>query len=157
MTSIGALKSVLFLCALLFLAGCATQTEAPPVAATGNPITGEGLPNPAPNLTKNWGTLPEGRAWGSSAGVDIDPADGHIWAYERCGAGTFGAGAPVDCDNNPVDPIFKFDRNTGEILANFGGGLMVTPHGIHVDSGGNVWVTDFAGNQAGTKGHQVSS
>jgi sugar lactone lactonase YvrE len=158
MKSMRALKSVLFLCAVHFLAGCATQTptEAPPAAApTGNPITGEGFPNPAPNLTKNWGTLPEGRQWGSSAGVDIDPADGHIWAYERCGAGTFGAGAPVTCDSNPVDPIFKFDRNTGAVLANFGGGLMVTPHGIHVDSSGNVWVTDFAGNEAGTKGHQV--
>jgi sugar lactone lactonase YvrE len=54
-----------------------------------------------------------------------------------------------------VDPVFKFDRNTGEILANFGAGLMVIPHGIHVDSVGNVWVTDFTGNEAGTKGHQV--
>src|SRR3990172_12523567 len=92
MTSIGALKSVPFLCAVLFLAGCATQTEAPPVGATGNPISGAGLPNPAPNVTRNWGTLPEGRQWGSSAGADIDPADGHIWVYERCGAGNFGAG-----------------------------------------------------------------
>jgi sugar lactone lactonase YvrE len=32
---------------------------------------------------------------------------------------------------------------------------MVTPHGIHVDADGNVWVTDFVGNAAGTKGHQV--
>ncbi len=31
-----------------------------------------------------------------------------------------------------------FDRNTGEVLANFGGGIMVTPHGIHVDDEGNV-------------------
>src|SRR5688572_28113470 len=76
---------------------------------TGNPITGEGLPNPAPNVTRNWGQLPTGRKWGSSAGIDIDPIDGHIWAYERCGAGTFGAGAPVTCDSNPVDPVFKFD------------------------------------------------
>ena len=46
------------------------------------------------------------------AGIDIDPKDGHVWAYERCGAGTAGGG-PVDCDNNPVDPVFKFDRHTG--------------------------------------------
>jgi DNA-binding beta-propeller fold protein YncE len=121
----------------------------------GNPITGEGLPNPAPNVTRNWGRLPEGRKWGSSAGIDIDPLDGHIWAYERCGAGTFGAGAPITCDSNPVDPIFKFDRNTGAVLANFGKGIMQTPHGIHVDKEGNVWIADFAGNEAGTKGHQV--
>ncbi len=120
-----------------------------------NYITGEGLPNPAPNVTTNWGELPAGREWGSTAGIDIDPTDGHIWAYERCGAGTFGGGVPINCDSNPVDPVFKFNRHTGEVMANFGGGLMMTPHGIHADAEGNVWVTDFAGNEAGTKGHQV--
>jgi sugar lactone lactonase YvrE len=120
-----------------------------------NPVTGEGIPNPNPNRIGSWASLPEGREWGSTAGIDIDPTDGHVWAYERCGASAFGGGAPVTCDSNPVDPIFKFDRNTGEVLANFGGGVMVTPHGIHVDSDGNVWVTDFAGNADGTKGHQV--
>ena len=29
-----------------------------------NPITGEGLPNPAPKVTRNWGELPAGRKWG---------------------------------------------------------------------------------------------
>ena len=62
---------------------------------------------------------------------------------------------PVNCHTNPVDPIFKFNRHTGEVLANFGGGVMVTPHGIHADHEGNVWVTDFAVNQDGNKGHQV--
>jgi len=145
----------LFACALI--AGCTTESApaASMAVATGNPITGEGLPNPAPTVMANWGTLPEGREWGSTAGIDIDPIDGNIWAYERCGAGSFGAGAPVTCDSNPVDPIFKFDRHTGEVLANFGGGVMVTPHGIYVDPQGNVWVTDFAGNRDGTKGHQV--
>ena len=119
-----------------------------------NPITGEGLPNPAPKVTRNWGELPAGRKWGTSAGLDIDPKDGNVWGYERCGAGTAGGG-PVDCDNNPVDPIFKFDRHTGKVLANIGKGVMVTPHGIHVDRDGNVWIADFAGNKQGTKGHQV--
>jgi sugar lactone lactonase YvrE len=119
-----------------------------------NPITGEGLPNPAPKVTRNWGELPAGRKWGTSAGLDIDPKDGHVWGYERCGAGTAGGG-PVDCDNTPVDPIFKFDRRSGKVLANIGKGVMVTPHGIHVDAQGNVWIADFAGNKQGTKGHQV--
>lgn len=148
------------ICAVLGLAACANSGSARDDASAssapaGNPITGEGLPNPAPNVIRNWGELPEGRTWGSSAGIAVDPIDGHIWAYERCGAGTFGQGAAVDCDTNPVDPIFKFDRHTGAVLANFGGGIMVTPHGLHVDREGNVWVTDFAGNEAGTKGHQV--
>ena len=123
-------------------------------AKVANPITGEGLPNPAPKVTRNWGELPAGRKWGTSAGVDIDPKDGNVWAYERCGAGTAGGG-PVDCDNTPVDPVFKFDRHTGKVLANFGKGVMVTPHGISVDKDGNVWIADFAANKDGTKGMQV--
>src|SRR5262245_31904795 len=132
----------------------ATPLLAQGAAKVANPITGEGLPNPAPKVTRNWGQLPAGRKWGTSAGVDIDPIDGNVWAYERCGAGTAGGG-PVDCDNNPVDPVFKFDRNTGAVLANIGKGVMVTPHGIYVDRQGNVWIADFAGNKDGTKGHQV--
>jgi sugar lactone lactonase YvrE len=126
-------------------------------AVAGNPITGEGLPNPAPKVTRNWGELPAGRKWGTSAGLDVDPKDGHIWGYERCGAGTLGGagGGGTTCETNVVDPVFKFDRNTGKVLANFGKDLMVTPHGIHVDRQGNVWIADFAGNKEGTRGHQV--
>jgi len=123
--------------------------------SVGNIVTGEGFPNPNPSFTNSWGELPEGRNWGSTAGIDIDPIDGHIWAYERCGSGDFRTAAPLNCENNPVAPIFKFDRHTGEVLANFGAGLMITPHGIHVDHEGNVWVTDFANNTDETKGQQV--
>jgi NHL repeat len=126
-------------------------------AKVGNPITGEGLPNPTPKVIRNWGQLPAGRTWGTTAGVDIDPIDGHVWAYERCGAGAAAGagGGGVSCDTTVVDPIFKFDRHSGKVLANFGKGVMVTPHGIYVDRQGNVWIADFGGNEAGTKGHQV--
>jgi len=154
--------SVLGLGAAVLLATQNIDTRAEAQAAAsnarrttaGNPITGEGLPNPAPIVTRNWGQLPAGRKWGTTAGIDIDPMDGNVWAYERCGAGTAGGG-PVDCDNTPLDPIFKFDRKTGAVLANFGKGVMVTPHGIAVDKQGNVWIADFSGDKAGTKGHQV--
>jgi DNA-binding beta-propeller fold protein YncE len=157
------LRSAFIACAVSLSTACGssdtgeTVSAAPGAANEVNPITGEGLPNPAPTVTRNWGQLPEGRTWGTSAGVDIDPTDGNVWGYERCGAGPAGgaAGAGVSCDTNLVDPIFKFDRHTGAVLANFGKGVMVTPHGIHVDQQGNVWMADFAGNQAGTKGHQV--
>ena len=146
--------SISLLTAVGFLA-CGPASDMAPMESAGNLITGEGLPNPAPTVVTNWGDLPEGREWGSTAGIDLDPIDGHIWAYERCGASSFGGGVPVNCESNPVPPVFKFDRNTGEVLANFGADLMVTPHGIHVDPDGNVWITDFAGNQEGTRGHQV--
>ena len=150
--------------AMLLLAACGAGTpreQAPAAAASAtpasNPITAQGLPNPAPNVTRNWGQLPAGRSWGTTAGIDIDPIDGNVWAYERCGAPAAGGagGGGIDCETNAVDPVFKFDRNTGAVLANFGKGVMVTPHGISVDKDGNVWVADFSGNKAGTKGHQV--
>jgi sugar lactone lactonase YvrE len=151
------LMSAVAVLAAATLAGCAAETANSMTADSegtvmGNTITGEGIPNPAPNVTIAWGDLPAGREWGSTAGIDIDPTDGNVWAYERCGSGSAG-GPGINCQSNPVDPIFKFDRNTGEVLANFGAGVFVTPHGIHVDDEGNVWVTDFAGN--GERGHQV--
>jgi sugar lactone lactonase YvrE len=104
------------------------------------------LPNPNPKVVKNFGALPDGRVWGSTAGVDIGP-DGHVWAYDRCGANT--------CVGSDVAPILKFDKDTGKVLAAIGAGLFNFPHGLHVDREGNVWVTDGQGNKEGTKGHQV--
>ena len=122
----------------------------PTGAALTSDLVERPLPNPNPTVILDWAPLPDGRVWGSTAGIDIGP-DGHVWAYDRCGGGLDGG-----CDTNPeLDPIFKFDKDTGEVLTSFGAGLFVTPHGFHVDSDGNVWATDFAGNEAGTKGHQV--
>src|SRR3954462_16005934 len=88
------------------------QTATSQRTTTGNPITGEGLPNPAPVVTRNWGQLPSGRKRGTTGGIDIDPTDGNVWSYDHSGPGTAGGG-PVDWDYSPLDPIFKFDRKTG--------------------------------------------
>ncbi|HEX2461106.1 MAG TPA: hypothetical protein VHJ58_13250, partial [Vicinamibacterales bacterium] len=104
------------------------------------------LPNPNPKVVKNWAMLPDGRTWGSTAGVDIGP-DGHVWAYDRCGANS--------CDGSNVAPILKFDKASGKVLASFGAGMFAFPHGLHVDRDGNVWVTDGQRSKDGTKGHQV--
>ncbi len=108
------------------------------------------LPNPNPTVITEWGPLPDGRTWGSTAGIDIGP-DGHVWAYDRCGGNALAGG----CDTSDVRPILKFDKSSGEVLTSFGAGMFVLPHGLHVDSDGNVWVTDSQGNEEGTKGHQV--
>ena len=159
MSSSKASTLTLFTAIAVVFAGCADSSNTASMAMAGdnyypNAITGEGIPNPNPTRIGSWASLPEGREWGSTAGMDTDPTDGHVWGYERCGSGSAG-GPGVNCDNNLVDPIFKFDRNTGEVLANFGVGVFVTPHGIYVDDDGTVWATDFAGNPEGTKGHQV--
>jgi DNA-binding beta-propeller fold protein YncE len=53
--------------------------------------------------------------------------------------------------------VIKFDMD-GNVVESFGGGMFIWPHGIHVDSEGNVWVTDAvaeARTPEGTRGHQV--
>ena len=148
---------ILVLSGLLWAASCAYEADEEPAAAPADPtamadpVAAGDLPNPASEVMADWVNLPDGREWGSTAGVDIDPNDGHIWAYDRCG----GVGLAGGCAENLVDPIFKFHRETGEILASFGAELFVLPHGIHVDADGNVWVTDSQGTEDGTKGHQV--
>jgi secreted PhoX family phosphatase len=99
-------------------------------------------PNPYQTIT-GWFHVPQGRAWGATAGVFVDSHD-HIWVAERCGANS--------CADSKLDPIFEFDQD-GKMLRNFGGGMFVFPHGITVDRAGNVWVTDGQGKDA--RGHQV--
>jgi len=105
-------------------------------------------PNDAPNPFQagaSFGQLPDGRKWGSTAGVDIGP-DGTIWAYDRCGANT--------CVGASVTPIINFDKS-GKVLHAFGAGMFNFPHGIGVDRDGNVWVTDQGANPPNNKGQVV--
>ena len=41
------------------------------------------LPNPYRSI-ENWGTLPEGRTWGSTSAVAIDIDGSSVWVAERC-------------------------------------------------------------------------
>lgn len=92
------------------------------------------LPNPYRTI-QSWARLPEGRTWGSTSAVDIDRDGTSIWIAERCSTNSCGASA--------LDPVLKFD-STGALVAHFGAGLLVSPHGIALDRNGNVWVTDCA-------------
>jgi len=121
------------------------QARLDPPVPTGPPTNS--APNPYRTVS-GWFKLPEGRTFGSTGGVAIDKR-GHIWVAERCGSKGFIAGA---CADSKLDPIFEFDQS-GKLLHNFGGGLMVMPHGISIDADGNVWVTDIQGKEG--KGHQV--
>ncbi len=95
------------------------------------------LPNPYETV-EGWPKLPEGRTWGSTSAVDIDKDGVSIWVAERCQTNS--------CLNSNLDPIMKFDRN-GKLLKSFGAGMLIFPHGIHVDRDGNIWVTDGQDNR----------
>lgn len=112
-------------------------------------------PNPYRSI-ENWGTLPDGRKWGSTSAVAIDPDGTTVWVAERCGEyrppSRIDPSSPFACGDSTLDPVLKFDTN-GKLLKSFGAGLLLFPHGLHVDQAGNVWVVDGLGR--GNKGHQV--
>ena len=110
------------------------------------------FPNPY-RTVESWAKLPDGRAWGSTSAVDIDKDGKHIWVAERCAANS--------CTTSNLDPILKFDTN-GTLVKSFGAGMIMSPHGIHVDYDGNLWVTDCSctgprGAEASAvkRGHQI--
>ena len=105
-------------------------STAPPEQANVKPVNF--LPNPYETV-RNFGTLPNGRKWGSVSAVDIDPDGKSVWAADRCGTNS--------CAGSNVDPIVKFDPQ-GNVLKAFGAGQILWPHGMDVDKQGNVWVVD---------------
>jgi DNA-binding beta-propeller fold protein YncE len=101
------------------------------------------LPNPfGPPVS--FGQLPAGRTWGGTTAVAVGADGKSVWVFERCGA--------ESCADSKLPPILHFDPS-GKLLASFGAGMFVFPHGITVDHDGNVWVADADGKNG--KGHQV--
>ena len=113
------------------------QPAAPPRGSSGPPEHAKvtpinNLPNPYETV-RNWGTLPDGRRWGSVSAVHVDVDGKHIWAGDRCGANA--------CVGSTVDPIVKLDP-TGKVVQSFGAGLFLWPHGMDVDRQGNIGIAD---------------
>jgi DNA-binding beta-propeller fold protein YncE len=92
----------------------------------------------------SFGKMPAGRTWGGTTAVAVDADGKSIWVFERCGA--------ESCADSKLPPILHFDPS-GKLLASFGAGMFVFPHGITVDRQGNVWVADADGKNG--KGHVV--
>jgi sugar lactone lactonase YvrE len=151
MSQCGGLRATLAIGIVAVLAGLAFA-QVPGVQA---PAPTNSAPNPYRSID-GWAKLPDGRTWGSTAGVDIDPDGSSVWIAERCGAfappSQFKPGEPFACDGSKLDPVLKFDAS-GKLVKSFGAGMFILPHGIHVDRDGNVWVTDGIGGNG--KGHQV--
>src|SRR5580658_931948 len=90
------------------------------------------VPNPY-HPVENWAQLPAAMEWGQVISVDPD-GHGHIWVFQR---------------KEPA--ILEFD-SSGKLVNSFGTGF-VQAHGMAIDRGGNIWVTDAAAKDG--KGQQV--
>lgn len=93
--------------------------------------------------TRDWGELPPGMKWAAVTAVEPAP-DGTLYVVHRCFANS--------CANRLEPPILKYDAG-GKLLASWGAGMFIFPHGATVDRDGNLWVTDARGGNG--IGHQV--
>jgi DNA-binding beta-propeller fold protein YncE len=108
---------------------------------------GASVPDPFDPPQRQWAKQADGKAWGTTAGIEIGP-HGEIWAIDRCGDGS--------CDGSTMAAVHQIDSKTGRPIRSIGQGLFAMPHGLHVDKDGNVWVTDAAvAKKGGIKGEQV--
>jgi streptogramin lyase len=74
-------------------------------------------------------TFPAGTAMGFPGDLEFD-SKGHLWIISRPGNGF------------NTQPVVEFDEN-GKYIRSFGEGLFGNrPHGIHLDSDGNIWISD---------------
>ena len=112
------------------------------VAAQSGTAPRNDLPQPY-RTTRDWGELPPGVKWAAVTAIEAS-RDGSIYVVHRCFENS--------CAGRPEAPILKYDTS-GKLLASFGQGLLIFPHGGTVDAAGNLWMTDAGG--APGKGHQV--
>jgi sugar lactone lactonase YvrE len=104
------------------------------------------LPDPYEMPQYLWGQTLDGKPWGSTSGIALDPQN-HLWAIGRCGANT--------CDGSNTAPVYEIDMATGKAIKSIGAGVFVWPHGFDIDKQGNIWVTDAMVSKDGTRGEQA--
>jgi len=140
----------------------ATQhSGAQPPGAPPSGAPPSGAPTSSYCLAADWPNLPDDIELGQAAGLGID-SRGVVYVFHRGGrswdtapslaaraqalwAGLFGAGS--DIETIAQDTILALDPKTGELLASFGAGRFRIPHGLTLDGGNNIWVTDVGLHQ----------
>lgn len=124
------MRRALALLAVLALAAC--DVAAPPPR--------EDVPVLA--VDTGWPTIPAGTPFGEVSAVDVD-AEGNVWVLHRAGR-VWEEPFPTTPITEPT--VFKFAPD-GTLLAQWGAGMFIMPHGLSVDDAGKVWITDVAHEQ----------
>ena len=131
-TAVGPAKTGFIVIAAGVLAALAIVVAIAAVAPASPAGVQQTLPNPY-TAVDGWAKLD--REWGATSAVYPD-GNGNIWVADRCGANL--------CVGSDLDPVMLFDQE-GNLVRSFGAGQIVWPHGIFVDSEGNVWIADAVG------------
>lgn len=96
-----------------------------------------------------WPQIPGDTSFGQVSAVDVD-SHGHVFVLHRAGrewTEPFPA-API-----AQPTVFMFGGTSGKLLAQWGAGQFIMPHGLSVDGQDAVWITDVGREQVFRFGH----
>ncbi|MFO6448779.1 peptidyl-alpha-hydroxyglycine alpha-amidating lyase family protein [Erythrobacter sp. NE805] len=111
--------------ALLTLSGCNGAAPPPPEKVAKLAVDA------------GWPTIPAGAKFGEVSAVDVD-AQGNVWVLHRAGREWI---EPFPKEPIAENTVFKFSPD-GELIARWGAGMFIMPHGLSIDPAGKVWITD---------------
>lgn len=86
---------------------------------------------------KDWPRLPPSVQLGECAGVALD-ANGHVFVFHRPGRG-FDTAAT---EKLTEPTVLEIEAGSGVLLNSWGANTFLVPHGITIDAGGSVFLTD---------------
>ncbi|QYJ06531.1 peptidyl-alpha-hydroxyglycine alpha-amidating lyase family protein [Qipengyuania flava] len=109
------------------------------LAACGAPEREEA---PRAVIDESWPTIPEGAVFGQVSAVEVD-SHGHVFVLHRAGR-EWEEPFPAEPIAEPT--VFMFSPG-GALLAKWGAGAFVMPHGLSIDAGDTIWITDVAHEQ----------
>jgi peptidylamidoglycolate lyase len=94
-------------------------------------------------VAPDWPALPKDHVLGLCAGVGVD-SHNRVFVFHRCGR-QWSNPFPKEPIAQPT--VSVIDGPTGRLLASWGAGQFVMPHGLTIDHEDNVWLTDVGLHQ----------
>jgi peptidylamidoglycolate lyase len=96
-------------------------------------------------LVKNWPDLPKDLKLGNPTGIGIDTNQNIIIFHRADREWEFLSSMP----DEPIKgkTILVINKDNGKLINSWGDKLFIMPHGLKVDDGNNIWVTDVGLNQ----------
>jgi peptidylamidoglycolate lyase len=94
-------------------------------------------------VVRDWPALPAGYTLGLCAGVGVD-SHNNVFVFHRNGR-AWSTPFPEEPIASPT--ISVLDGRTGKLIAQWGAGEFIMPHGLTLDREDNVWLTDVGRQQ----------
>lgn len=106
-------------------------------------LTTGAFAQPHHKVVPNWPRLPQNHELGLCAGVGVD-AQNRVFVFHRNGRKWSN---PFPKEPIALPTVSVIDGNSGKLLASWGEGRFIMPHGLTVDHEGNLWLTDVGLHQ----------